>query len=40
VKEARAEAIRKKNTPAPVEAPAAEGGTNEATAETTEEAGA
>ncbi|GAA4000157.1 30S ribosomal protein S16 [Hymenobacter fastidiosus] len=43
VKEARAEAIRKKNTPAPVEAPAvAEGETTEAeaTAETTEEAGA
>jgi small subunit ribosomal protein S16 len=42
VKEARAEAIRKKNTPAPTEAPAAEGETTEAeaTAETTEEAGA
>ena len=40
VKEARAEAIRKKNTPAPVEAPAAESDTAEAMAETTEEAGA
>ena len=42
VKEARAEAIRKKNTPAPTEAPAAEGETTEAEApaETTEEAGA
>ncbi|UOG73975.1 30S ribosomal protein S16 [Hymenobacter tibetensis] len=42
VKEARAEALRKKNTPAPVEAPAAEGETTdaEASAETTEEAGA
>jgi len=40
VKEARAEAIRKKNTPAPVEAPAAEGDATEATADTTEEAGA
>ncbi|MBC6696743.1 MULTISPECIES: 30S ribosomal protein S16 [Hymenobacter] len=42
VKEARAEAIRKKNTPAPTEAPAAEGETTEAeaTAETTDEAGA
>ena len=42
VKEARAEAIRKKNTPPPVEAPAAESETTaaEASAETTEEAGA
>ena len=42
VKEARAEALRKKNTPAPVEAPAAEGETTDAaaSAETTEEAGA
>lgn len=42
VKEARAEALRKKNTPAPVEAPATEGETAdaEASAETTEEAGA
>ncbi|HEX8426354.1 30S ribosomal protein S16 [Hymenobacter sp.] len=42
VKEARAEALRKKNTPAPVEAPAAEGETTdaEASATTTEEAGA
>ena len=42
VKEARAEAIRKKNTPAPTEAPAAENETTEveATAETTDEAGA
>ncbi|MBC8083004.1 MAG: 30S ribosomal protein S16 [Hymenobacter sp.] len=42
VKEARAEALRKKNMPAPVEAPAVAAETTdaEATTETTEEAGA